>query len=83
MCIYMCVMCLFVCVHVFVCVLGNTVVVAIGITIGSGFRPHLKKKLFGEQNEVFILGGQKKRIDQKRKNGWWRDREKRDKRELS
>ena len=51
----------------------------------------------GEQNVVFILGGQ--RIDQKRKNGWWRgrrerglrkgaergyrDREKRDKRELS
>ena len=45
--------------------------------------------------EVFILGGQ--RIDLKRKNGWWRgrrerikkgsredrDREKRDKRELS
>ena len=44
--------------------------------------------------EVFILGGQ--RIDQKRKKGWWRreknekgsrerirDREKRDKRELS
>ena len=52
MCIYMCVMCLFVCVHVFVCVLGNTVVVAIGITIGSGFRPHLKKKLFGEQNVI-------------------------------
>ena len=51
MCIYMCVMCLFVCVHVCVCVcvcvcvLDNTVVVAIGITIGSGFRPHLKKKI--------------------------------------
>ena len=44
---YMCVICLFVCVHVClcVCVLGNTVVVAIGITIGSGFRPHFKKKI--------------------------------------
>ena len=65
------------------CLCVCTVVVAIGITIGSGFRPHLKKKLFGEQNVVLFLGGQKKRIDQKRKNGWWRDREKRGKRELS
>ena len=50
--VYTCMyMCLFVCVHVClymfvclcVCVLGNIVVV-IGITIGSGFRPHFIKK---------------------------------------
>ena len=43
MCIYIHVCNMFVCLCacVFVCVLGNTVVVAIGITIGSGFRPHL------------------------------------------
>ena len=44
MCMYMFV-CLCTCVFVCVCVLGNTVVVAIGITIGSGFRPHFIKKI--------------------------------------
>ena len=32
----------------------------------------MQKCAIGEQNIVFILGGQ--RIDQKRKKGWWRRR---------
>ena len=60
--------------------------------ICHGVKQYAKICAIGEQNVVFILGGQ--RIDQKRKKGWWRgrreriekedrDREKRDKRELS
>ena len=42
------------------------------IKISHGMKPNAKICAIGEQNEVFIVGGQ--RIDQKRKKGWWRGR---------
>ena len=40
-----------------------------------GVKQYAKICAIGEQNVVFILGGQ--RIDQKRKMGWWRGRRER------
>ena len=40
-----------------------------------GVKQNAKKCAIGEQNVVFILGGQI--IDQKRKKGWWRGRRER------